>query len=238
MSGETNNPAAGAPGRPTCGECLRGLNWVGRGPDYLNGDQWDAVKAGEYFIPATDCLREDCPGRRHDNGNRYWSEIEREPPTDWQARAQTAEAEVERLKAENEALRKLVYVPGVTKCAKCGLRLVSSILDATSGQIGANTSPQDCPNGCGPMWRVSERDAGNEVCDRLAESRDELSRLQAEIGRKDEALRPIKATLDLEEARSAKPMADDLIILGRSRGSHLTIGHLRRARQALGGDRG
>lgn len=68
---------------------------------------------------------------------------------------------------EAERLAKLVYVPGLTKCAKCGLNLISSTLNADDGSVRANTNPQTCPNGCGPMWKVSERDASNEVCDRL-----------------------------------------------------------------------
>lgn len=80
------------------------------------------------------------------------------------------EREVERLAA-------LVYVPGVTRCAKCGLRLVSSTLHAGTGAVTANTSPQDCLNGCGPMWRVTERDAGNDLCDRLDASQEQVKLL-------------------------------------------------------------
>lgn len=75
--------------------------------------------------------------------------------------------EIERLDAEVARLEKLVYVPGVWKCAKCAFSLISKTLYVNLGVVGANTSPQQCANGCGPMWRVTERDAGNEVCDRL-----------------------------------------------------------------------
>lgn len=73
-------------------------------------------------------------------------------------RRHEAEAEVSRLEA-------LVYVPGVWRCPKCQLSLVSTILDASSGRIAANKEPQRCPNDCGPMWRVTERDAGNRLVD-------------------------------------------------------------------------
>jgi len=73
-------------------------------------------------------------------------------------RRREAEAEVSRLEA-------LVYVPGVWRCPKCQLSLVSTILDASSGRIAANKEPQRCPNDCGPMWRVTERDAGNRLID-------------------------------------------------------------------------
>jgi len=75
------------------------------------------------------------------------------------------ELEAER-KAREEAER-LVYVPGVLKCAKCGCVLVTTILDASSGRVAANNAPQECPNKCGPMWRRTERDAGNDLCGRL-----------------------------------------------------------------------
>jgi hypothetical protein len=103
-----------------------------------------------------------------------------------------AEARIKELEGENERLAKLVYVPGVTRCAKCGLRLISSTLDASSGQIAANTSPQQCPNDCGPMWRVTERDAGNEVCDRLEAA-------ESALRVKDEALEEVEAVLALVE---------------------------------------
>lgn len=71
-------------------------------------------------------------------------------------------AEIERLSkpAERELAKanSLVYVPGAWKCAKCALRIVSSTLSAVDGSITSNNDPHVCPNGCGPMWRVTERD--------------------------------------------------------------------------------
>ena len=64
-------------------------------------------------------------------------------------RAKTAEAER--------------YVPGVWRCAKCKLRLVSTILNVADGNMYADTKPQECAAGCGPMWRVSERDERKEA---------------------------------------------------------------------------
>lgn len=83
--------------------------------------------------------------------------------------------------AEIERLERLVYVPGVWVCAKCKLPLVSTILDAGSGRFAANKEPQQCPNGCGPMWRKTERDAGNELCKRLEDASDANERLRAEL---------------------------------------------------------
>jgi hypothetical protein len=49
------------------------------------------------------------------------------------------------------------YVPGEWRCAKCKLSLIASNMNL-SGSISANNAPQQCPNNCGPMWRVTERE--------------------------------------------------------------------------------
>jgi hypothetical protein len=74
---------------------------------------------------------------------------------------------VEELRAEVARLEALVYVPGVWRCAKCKMYLISTTLNVANGTAKANTEPQKCPNGCGPLWRKTEREAGNELCDRL-----------------------------------------------------------------------
>ena len=73
----------------------------------------------------------------------------------------------EALTAEKDELAKQVYVPGLWKCAKCKCTVVSTLLDANSGRFAANHEPQQCPNDCGPMWRVTEREGGNNVADAL-----------------------------------------------------------------------
>ena len=60
-------------------------------------------------------------------------------------------------------LREELYVPGVHVCPKCKFRLVSNTLYLGSGTIGADRSPKECLNGCGNMWRVSERDERKEA---------------------------------------------------------------------------
>lgn len=79
-------------------------------------------------------------------------------------------ASVAELEREIARLETLVYVPGVRRCAKCSFRLVSTNLHVPSGGMSANNDPQDCPNGCGPLWRLTERDAGNELIDRMDQS--------------------------------------------------------------------
>lgn len=66
-------------------------------------------------------------------------------------------------RAECERLREQVYVPGVWKCAKCKMELVASILAVSSSSIHADNRPQECPNNCGPMWRITERDQRKEA---------------------------------------------------------------------------
>jgi len=84
-------------------------------------------------------------------------------------------AELAAAKAEVERLEKLVYVPGVLKCAKCSCVLVTTNLHVNTGQVSANNDPQQCPNGCGPMWRRTEREAGNELIDRMDKMADDLN---------------------------------------------------------------
>lgn len=68
-------------------------------------------------------------------------------------------------------LENLVYVPGLWRCPKCKCGVHSTVMSAVSGAMRANVEPQRCPNDCGPMWRVTERDAGNELADQMNATR-------------------------------------------------------------------
>lgn len=69
---------------------------------------------------------------------------------------------------EIERLGKLVYVPGLWRCAKCEFQLIQANLNAGDGTVTARDQAGDkCPNCNSPLWRVTERQAGNDVCDRL-----------------------------------------------------------------------
>lgn len=47
-----------------CFDCGKELESTGPGPGWMNSDQWDAVKAGDYF--------RECPQATHENGNCYF----------------------------------------------------------------------------------------------------------------------------------------------------------------------
>lgn len=63
-----------------CFDCGKELEWVGSGPGWMNSDQWDATKAGDYFAP--------CSKATHPNGNCYFNDthgvtsLKRKPPKD------------------------------------------------------------------------------------------------------------------------------------------------------------
>lgn len=48
-----------------------------------------------------------------------------------------------------------LYRPGVLRCAKCGFRLVSNVLNAATGNVHVHDTTANCPNDGAPMWRVS-----------------------------------------------------------------------------------
>jgi len=47
-----------------CPECGKHLDWTGSGPEWMNSEQWDASKAGDYYAK--------CPKATHPNGNCYF----------------------------------------------------------------------------------------------------------------------------------------------------------------------
>jgi len=51
-----------------CFDCGKTLEWVGSGPGWMNRDQWDATKAGDYFAA--------CENATHKNGNCYFNDTD------------------------------------------------------------------------------------------------------------------------------------------------------------------
>lgn len=81
-----------------------------------------------------------------------------------------SELYAEHLVAEVERLEKLVYVPGLWRCAKCNFTLIQRNLNAADGTVTDRDTPGDkCPNCAGPLWRVSERDERREMDKRAEE---------------------------------------------------------------------
>ena len=61
-------------------------------------------------------------------------------------------------------LERLVYVPGLWKCAACNFHLIQSNLNMGDASITARDTPGDkCPNCNSPLWRVSEREDRKET---------------------------------------------------------------------------
>ncbi len=78
-----------------------------------------------------------------------------------------ARDELKLLREELEAVTadrdKFKYCPGVMRCAKCEFQLLKSVINMSSGSVTpGNSDPEKCPNGCGPLWRVSWEEYANQ----------------------------------------------------------------------------
>lgn len=85
------------------------------------------------------------------------------------------------------------YIPGQMHCAKCKFQLTKKVLCMDSGTIGAGdnkTGP--CPNGCGPLWPVTWKQADQENQEIIGRLCDEQRELRAQV----EQLQQDKARLD------------------------------------------
>lgn len=84
--------------------------------------------------------------------------------------------------AKIAGLEKQVYVPGLWRCAKCKFTLTQANFYVGSGTVGPRDEPGDkCPNCSGPLWRVTERQAGNDMVDRLTAEIEHSSTLRREL---------------------------------------------------------
>lgn len=99
-----------------------------------------------------------------------------------------------------------LYRPGVLRCAKCGFRLVSSILHANTGSISPNDKTENCPNDGAPMWRISWEEDCREA-DRLwSEQYERAAAAEAALAQAREALEKI-AALDRHSGASLRDRA-------------------------------
>lgn len=91
------------------------------------------------------------------------------------ARAEGLAKEIERLKGE-------VYVPGQWRCPKCNFRLAQAVMRASDGAVGLRDDPGErCPNDGSPLWRVTEREAGNELAERAQEYFERANAAEAKL---------------------------------------------------------
>ena len=105
----------------------------------------------------------------------------------------------EALTAERErvkALEMMVYVPGRFRCAKCDFFLTSTNLHVANGTMSANNAPHACPNGCGPMWRVSERDERKEAQRSYIELHEKLTASEARATAAEATVREMREALE------------------------------------------
>jgi rubrerythrin len=89
-------------------------------------------------------------------------------------------------------LQAQVYVPGLWRCAKCDFKLIQANLNAQDGSISARNDPGKCPNCEGSLWRVTERQAGNDTCDRLDAA-------HAQLVEKDAVIAELRAKVERDE---------------------------------------
>jgi hypothetical protein len=84
--------------------------------------------------------------------------------------------------AEIARLEEMVYVPGLWRCTKCDCRTMRHEVRVADGAFRGLNDPQQCPNGCGPMWRVTERDAGNDLAEKVGQMGAQIADMQRQIG--------------------------------------------------------
>lgn len=116
----------------------------------------------------------------------------------------TQAEELRRAREERDEAQKRLFVPGRYRCAKCKMVLHSKILHVNAGVVTANdASTEPCPNGCGPLWRMTwQQDAEDahqgieriwherEAETKRAESAEaSLAAVRREVERKDVALK-------------------------------------------------
>lgn len=154
--------------------------------------------------------------------NRYW---DREFITAARQDVPKLIASHRSLTARVESLEALVYVPGLWKCAKCGFQLVQRNLNAANGTVTARDNPGDrCPNCDVPLWRVTERDAGNEMSDRCVEQMDRAKAAEARATQAEAERDAAQAALAAAEAREQallSIMAKLLVPMRGADGGHL-----------------
>lgn len=94
------------------------------------------------------------------------------------------------------------YVPNMLRCAKCNFELERFTMNANTGAIGSGTNePERCPNGCGPLWRVTWEQEAQYLGKRMNEWADRAIAAEAAL----KAERERCARIADDDERSTKP---------------------------------
>ena len=77
-----------------------------------------------------------------------------------------------------ESLERQVYVSGLWGCPKCKFSLMQGAINACDGSVSTRDEPgEKCPNCNTPLWRVTERQAGNDLVKRCEDFMEDAARL-------------------------------------------------------------
>ena len=90
-------------------------------------------------------------------------------------------AKLDKQRQRIEQLEKQVYLAGHWSCPKCKFYLVSTNLHVSSGGFSANNEPQQCANGCGPMWKVTHEQSADTMVDRCEKQTDRIEQLEVAL---------------------------------------------------------
>lgn len=62
------------------------------------------------------------------------------------------------------------FVPGQFQCPTCMFSLSSNLISATTGAVAPNTAETEpCPNGCGPLVKLTWRELGESTLRQLTQ---------------------------------------------------------------------
>lgn len=170
----------------TCHDCARPYGDEFGFPDLVVSDEtWKRISPsgdeGGLLCPSCLCKRAHAAGIR----------VETAVFTSGPFTALTkAEQEQDEAVKRAEKAEEMAFVPGRWRCAKCALVLTSTNLHVADGGMSANNEPHVCPNNCGPMWRVSERDERKEAQRSFIDLHEKSTR---ETARADAAVAEVKA---------------------------------------------
>lgn len=106
------------------------------------------------------------------------------------------------------------YVPGFWQCAKCKLPLWTTAFSVADGSMSADNSPQQCPNNCGPMWRVTERAERKDAQKMAGEWHDRMLTAEAKLAAMAAALEGAGLRMSAEghvEVSDWKAVMDEIV---------------------------